>query len=133
MVRYAMGYRSRVRHLRPADSARRRGFDRAAPCSTQSHGDETIGRLYKVLPPSLIAAAMRPSITRHDRGARRRDPRHAAPRAPGAAPAAPGRRAIEPLERAASRVARADRVRERNMCATPRGPTTARVSSRHTH
>jgi hypothetical protein len=27
---------------------------------------KTIGRLYKVLPPSLIAAAMRPSITRKD-------------------------------------------------------------------
>jgi glycerol-3-phosphate O-acyltransferase len=68
MVRFAVGYRSRafVTFGRPIALD---GFD---PESRRSLLDLThlvraaIGRLYKVLPTALVAAAMRPSITRVD-------------------------------------------------------------------
>jgi glycerol-3-phosphate O-acyltransferase len=68
MVRFAVGYRSRafVTFGRPISLD---GFD---PESRRSLLDLThlvraaIGRLYKVLPTALVAAAMRPSIARAD-------------------------------------------------------------------
>ena len=81
MVRFAVGYRSRaiVTFGRPIPLD---GYD---PSSRRSVLDlshlvrAAIGRLYKVLPTALVAAAMRPSITR-DRAHRpdRFDSRHAA-------------------------------------------------------
>jgi glycerol-3-phosphate O-acyltransferase len=68
MVRFAVGYRSRaiVTFGRPILLD---GFD---PSSRRSLLDlshlvrQAVGRLYKVLPTALVAAAMRPSITRRD-------------------------------------------------------------------
>ena len=68
MVRFAVGYRSRavVTFGRPIPLD---GFD---PASRRSLLDLThlvrgaVGRQYKVLPTALVAAAMRPSITRAD-------------------------------------------------------------------
>src|SRR4030095_11575579 len=68
MVRYAVGYRSRafVTFGAPID------VDGVDPDSRRAVLDlthavmETIGRLYKVLPASVVAAAMRPSITRRE-------------------------------------------------------------------
>lgn len=68
MVRFAVGYRSRafVTFGRPIPvdgfdySSRRAVLDLAH----RVRGD--VGRLYKVLPTALVAAAMRPSITRKD-------------------------------------------------------------------
>jgi glycerol-3-phosphate O-acyltransferase len=68
MVRYAVGYRSRafVTFGRPIPLD---GFDadskRAVVELTREVRAE-IGRVYKVLPTALLAAAMRPSITRPD-------------------------------------------------------------------
>ena len=68
MVRFAVGYRSRafVTFGRPIN------LDDYDPSSRRSLLDLThlvraaIGRLYKVLPTALVAAAMRPSIARAD-------------------------------------------------------------------
>ncbi|HEY1303521.1 MAG TPA: 1-acyl-sn-glycerol-3-phosphate acyltransferase [Vicinamibacterales bacterium] len=68
MVRYAVGYRSRafVTFGTPISTS---GVD---PDSRRSVLDlshavmKSIGRVYKVLPVSVVAAAMRPSITRRD-------------------------------------------------------------------
>lgn len=68
MVRYAVGYRSRafVTFGKPLDAS---GID---PTSRRSVLDlahtimKTIGRLYKVLPTAVVAAAMRPSVTRRE-------------------------------------------------------------------
>ncbi len=68
MVRYAVGYRSRAFVTFGAPIP-------AGDCDAESRGDvlaltravrARIGALYKVLPTSVFAAAMRPSITRHD-------------------------------------------------------------------
>ena len=68
MVRYAVGYRSRAFVTFGAPIA-------AASCNAESSTDvleltrtvrDRIGRLYKVLPTALVAAAMRPSISRRD-------------------------------------------------------------------
>jgi glycerol-3-phosphate O-acyltransferase len=68
MVRYAVGYQSRAFIT----------FGAPIPlsgCDPDSRRDvmalayqirDTIGRLYKVLPTAIVAAAMRPSIARHD-------------------------------------------------------------------
>jgi len=72
MVRFAVGYRSRayVTFGRPISvdgidpSSRRSILDLAHLVRT------AVGRLYKVLPTALVAAAMRPSITHHDLAAR---------------------------------------------------------------
>lgn len=68
MVRFAVGYRSRafVTFGRPI------ALDGWDPSSRRSILDlshlvrTAIGRLYKVLPPALMAAAMRPSVTRRE-------------------------------------------------------------------
>jgi glycerol-3-phosphate O-acyltransferase len=66
MVRYAVGYESRAFVSFGAPIA----FDRCDPDSRRDVLDlahtvrDAIGRLYKVLPTALVAAAMRPSITR---------------------------------------------------------------------
>lgn len=72
MVRFAVGYRSRafVTFGRPITVD---GYD---PSSSRSVRDlahlvrAAVGRQYKVVPTSLVAAAMRPSITRRDLVAR---------------------------------------------------------------
>jgi hypothetical protein len=72
MVRFAVGYRSRafVTFGRPIS------LDGVDVESRRSLLDLThlvraaIGRLYKVLPTALVAAAMRPSLTRNDLAAR---------------------------------------------------------------
>ncbi|HVC19437.1 MAG TPA: 1-acyl-sn-glycerol-3-phosphate acyltransferase [Vicinamibacterales bacterium] len=72
MIRYAVGYRSRAYvTFGPAipvteyDPQERRDVIRLTRLLR-----ERIGRLYKVLPTALVAAAMRPSITRRDLEAR---------------------------------------------------------------
>jgi len=72
MVRYAVGYRSRayVTFGQPIPLGAVDAESRRAVLDLSHTVMKTIGRLYKVLPPSLIAAAMRPSITRHDLEAR---------------------------------------------------------------
>jgi 1-acyl-sn-glycerol-3-phosphate acyltransferase len=68
MVRYAVGYRSRayVTFGQPISVDGIDADSRRAVLDMSHAVMKTIGRLYKVLPPSLIAAAMRPSITRKD-------------------------------------------------------------------
>jgi glycerol-3-phosphate O-acyltransferase len=68
MVRYAVGYQSRAFvtfgqpiQLREYDAESRRDVMGLA-----HHIRDTIGRMYKVLPTAVVAAAMRPSITRRD-------------------------------------------------------------------
>jgi glycerol-3-phosphate O-acyltransferase len=72
MVRYAVGYRSRAFVTFGAPIA-------TSACNPQSRSDvleltrlvrERIGRLYKVVPTALFAAAMRPSIARRELEAR---------------------------------------------------------------
>jgi hypothetical protein len=68
MVRYAVGYRTRafvtfgkpisVAHIDP--NSRREVLDLAHAVM------DAVGRLYKVLPTAVVAAAMRPSITRKE-------------------------------------------------------------------
>ena len=72
MVRYAVGYRSRafVTFGHPIAIDGIDADSRRAVLDLSHTVMRTIGRLYKVLPPSLIAAAMRPSITRRDLEAR---------------------------------------------------------------
>jgi glycerol-3-phosphate O-acyltransferase len=68
MVRYAVGYQSRAFVTFGAPIS-------LEGCDPESRSDvmalahqirETIGRLYKVLPTAVVAAAMRPSITRRE-------------------------------------------------------------------
>jgi glycerol-3-phosphate O-acyltransferase len=72
MVRFAVGYRSRAfvtfGRAIPVD-----GYDhssRRAVLALAHHVRAEVGRLYKVLPTALMAAAMRPSITRANLTAR---------------------------------------------------------------
>ncbi|PYR60009.1 MAG: hypothetical protein DMF85_06290 [Acidobacteria bacterium] len=72
MVRYAVGYQSRAFvtfgtpiPLTKFDPESRRDVMELARLTR-----ETIGRLYKVLPTAVVAAAMRPSITRRELEAR---------------------------------------------------------------
>ena len=72
MVRYAVGYQSRAIvtfgppiPLRDHDPESRREVMALAHLTR-----ETIGRLYKVLPTAIVAAAMRPSIARRELEAR---------------------------------------------------------------
>jgi glycerol-3-phosphate O-acyltransferase len=72
MVRYAVGYRSRafVTFGRPIPLD---GFDDSSRRSVVELAQlvrAAIGRIYKVLPTALVAAAMRPSISRNDLAAR---------------------------------------------------------------
>jgi glycerol-3-phosphate O-acyltransferase len=68
MVRFAVGYRSRaiVTFGRPIPVAGYDDSSRRAVLDLAHHVRSEIGRLYKVLPTALVAAAMRPSITRAD-------------------------------------------------------------------
>ena len=105
MVRYAVGYRSRafVTFGKPIDGGRHRPDSRRAVLDLTHAVMDAIGRLYKVLPTAVVAAAMRPSITRRElERARRRDHRHAAGRAAPTSASPAARQAvdaaIEPLE-----------------------------------
>ena len=68
MVRFAMGYRSRafVTFGRPIPLDGHDHASRRATLDLAHHVRAEVGRLYKVLPTALVAAAMRPSITRLD-------------------------------------------------------------------
>ena len=68
MVRYAVGYQSRafVTFGKPIALG---GYDpesRSDVLGLGHHIRDTIGTLYKVLPTAIVAAAMRPSITRRE-------------------------------------------------------------------
>jgi glycerol-3-phosphate O-acyltransferase len=68
MVRYAVGYQSRAFVTFGAPLSMR-GYDpdsRRDVMALAHHVRDTIGLLYKVLPTAIVAAAMRPSITRTD-------------------------------------------------------------------
>jgi hypothetical protein len=68
MVRYAVGYRSRafVTFGTPIDVSGVDPNSRRAVLDLTHAVMQTIGRLYKVLPTTVVAAAMRPSITRRE-------------------------------------------------------------------
>src|SRR5204863_6581719 len=68
MVRYAVGYRSRafVTFGQPIPLGGVDAESRRAVLDLSHTVMTTIGRLYKVLPPTVIAAAMRPSLTRRE-------------------------------------------------------------------
>jgi len=68
MVRYAVGYQSRafVSFGRPIPLEGHDAESRRDVMALGHHIRETIGRLYKVLPTAIVAAAMRPSITKRD-------------------------------------------------------------------
>ncbi|HZM58692.1 MAG TPA: 1-acyl-sn-glycerol-3-phosphate acyltransferase [Vicinamibacterales bacterium] len=72
MVRYAVGYRSRafVTFGTPISASDIDPDSRRAVLDLSHAVMKTIGRLYKVLPVPVVAAAMRPSITRRDLEAR---------------------------------------------------------------
>ena len=72
LVRYAVGYRSRafVTFGRPISLDGIDGENRKAIMDLARHTRGTIGRLYKVLPTAVLAAAMRPSVSRTDLAAR---------------------------------------------------------------
>jgi glycerol-3-phosphate O-acyltransferase len=123
MVRYAVGYRSRafITFGQPIPLAGVDPESRRTVLDLSHTVMKTIGQLYKVLPASVIAAAMRPSITRHDLVARA-DAILDTLRAAGAnlgvsSGAEAADRAIEPLEaRGVVAVTRGRvRVRERNV------------------
>jgi glycerol-3-phosphate O-acyltransferase len=68
LVRYAVGYRSRsfVTFGRPIALDGLDGESRKAVMDLARHVRNEIGLLYKVLPTAVLAAAMRPSVTRAD-------------------------------------------------------------------
>jgi glycerol-3-phosphate O-acyltransferase len=72
MVRYAVGYRSRafVTFGKPIDVDGIDGTSRRAVLDLSHTVMTAIGRLHKVLPTAVVAAAMRPSITRRELEAR---------------------------------------------------------------
>ncbi|HEX4568075.1 MAG TPA: hypothetical protein VH138_15675, partial [Vicinamibacterales bacterium] len=67
-VRYAVGYQSRafVSFGKPIPLEGHDAESRRDVMVLGHHIRETIGRLYKVLPTAIVAAAMRPSITKRD-------------------------------------------------------------------
>jgi glycerol-3-phosphate O-acyltransferase len=72
MVRYAVGYQSRA-FVTFGAPIPLRGYDaesRRDVMALAHHIRDTIGSMHKVLPTAVVAAAMRPSITRHDLTAR---------------------------------------------------------------
>ena len=123
MVRYAVGYRSRafVTFGQPIPLSGIDADSRRTVLDLSHTVMATIGRLYKVLPPTVIAASMRPSITRRELESRADailDTLRACGANLGVATGAEAAdRAIEPLEArgiiavAGGRV----RVRERNV------------------
>ncbi len=72
MVRFAVGYRSRavVTFGRPLAVGGHDSPSRRAILDLSHHVRGEVGKLYKVLPTALVAAAMRPSIARRDLVAR---------------------------------------------------------------
>jgi glycerol-3-phosphate O-acyltransferase len=68
MVRYAVGYRSRayVTFAKPIPVAGIDADSRRAVLDLSHAVMHAIGRVYKVLPPAIVASAMRPSITRRE-------------------------------------------------------------------
>jgi glycerol-3-phosphate O-acyltransferase len=68
LVRYAVGYRSRafVTFGRPIPLDGIDGESRKAVMDLARHTRAEIGRQYKVVPSAILAAAMRPSVTRAD-------------------------------------------------------------------
>ncbi len=72
MVRYAVGYQSRA-FVTFGTPISLEGYDtesRSAMMALAHHIRETIGRLHKVLPTAVLAAALKPSITRRELEAR---------------------------------------------------------------
>jgi glycerol-3-phosphate O-acyltransferase len=72
MVRYAVGYQSRA-FVTFGAAISLEGYDtesRSAMMALAHHIRETIGRLHKVLPTAVLAAALKPSITRRELEAR---------------------------------------------------------------
>jgi glycerol-3-phosphate O-acyltransferase len=72
MVRFAVGYQSRA-FVTFGDPIALKDHDpesRRDVMALAHHIRDTIGRMYKVLPTALVAAAMRPSIARRDLEAR---------------------------------------------------------------
>ena len=72
MVRYAVGYQSRA-FVTFGAPINLEGYDaesRSAIMALAHHIRETIGRLHKVLPTAVLAAALKPSITRRELEAR---------------------------------------------------------------
>ena len=68
MVRYAVGYQSRA-FVTFGAPVPLRGYDaesRREVMALAHHIRDTIGLMHKVLPTAVLAAAMRPSISRHD-------------------------------------------------------------------
>jgi len=68
MVRYAVGYQSRA-FVTFGAPVPLRGYDaesRRDVMALAHHVRDTIGSMHKVLPTAVVAAAMRPSIRRHD-------------------------------------------------------------------
>jgi glycerol-3-phosphate O-acyltransferase len=68
MVRYAVGYQSRA-FVTFGAPVPLRGYDaesRRDVMALAHHIRDTIGSMHKVLPTAVVAAAMRPSIRRHD-------------------------------------------------------------------
>ena len=120
MVRYAVGYRSRafVTFGTPISASDIDPDSRRAVLDLSHAVMKTIGRLYKVLPVPVVAAAMRPSITRRDLEARAsapvKTPRFA-PMVPSVSISADAvAAAIEPLEARGILVLDRGRVRVRN-------------------
>jgi glycerol-3-phosphate O-acyltransferase len=72
MVRYAVGYESRafVTFGAPIPLTGHDPESRREVMNLAHHVREAIGNLYKVLPTAIVAAAMRPSITRRELEAR---------------------------------------------------------------
>jgi glycerol-3-phosphate O-acyltransferase len=72
MVRYAVGYQSRafVTFGAPISLEGCDTESRSAMMAVAHHIRETIGRLHKVLPTAVLAAALKPSITRRELEAR---------------------------------------------------------------
>jgi glycerol-3-phosphate O-acyltransferase len=72
MMRYSVGYRSRafVTFGPPIATGDYDPGSRRDVLALAHRTREAIGRLYKVTPPALVAAAMRPSIPRRDLAAR---------------------------------------------------------------
>ncbi len=68
MVRFAVGYRSRafVTFGQPIPVEAHDHSSRRAVLDLAHHVRTEVGRLYKVLPTAIVAAAMRPSITRRE-------------------------------------------------------------------
>jgi glycerol-3-phosphate O-acyltransferase len=68
MVRYAVGYQTRafVTFGKPIPLAGIEPDARREVMNLAHHIRDTIGQLYKVLPTAIVAAAMRPSMTKRD-------------------------------------------------------------------